>query len=256
MQLRAMRRDRAKRRGPETFLHQRAFEDCLDRLKVVRRKFSSALLIGCPDPGWPSCLREIAGRVQVADPGPLFAASAGGDWMIEDRAELETDSYDLCVAIGTLDTVNDLRLALRSIRHSLRADSLFMGALVGGDSLPRLRNAMRAADAAMGAASPHVHPRIEAAALAPLLEEAGFIMPVIDIDRVRVAYESMARLVADLRAMGATNVLAQRDRRSLTRAAWIAAAAAFAGEPATKTVEVFEVLHFAAWTTAEMPSAR
>ncbi len=248
MRLRAMRRDRAKRRGPETFLYERAFEDCRDRLAVVHRRFGSALMIGCPDSNWPARLREHAAEVQVADPGPLFAASAGGSSIVEDQADLGTDSFDLCLAIGTLDTVNDVRSALRSIRHSLRPDSLLIGAVVGGDSLPQLRSAMRAADAAMSAASPHVHPRIEAAALAPLLSEAGFVMPVVDVDRVQVAYESLARLVEDLRAMGATNVLAQRNLRPLTKAAWLAASAAFENRAGSRTIEKFEILHFAAWT--------
>ena len=35
-------------RGPELFLYERAFDDCLDRLAIVQRPFGSALLIGCP----------------------------------------------------------------------------------------------------------------------------------------------------------------------------------------------------------------
>jgi hypothetical protein len=99
----------------------------------------------------------------------------------------------------------------------------------------------------MGAAAPHVHPRIEAAALAPLLGAAGFVMPVVDVDRVRVAYRDLDRLVRDLRRMGATNILNHRSRRPLSRAALNAARQAFAGEGEAAT-ELFEILHFAAWT--------
>ena len=69
---------------------------------------------------------------------------------------------------------------------------------------------MRSADSVVGVAAPHVHPRVEAAALAPLLEQAGFVRPVVDVDRVQVSYASLATLVGDLRAMGATNILAAR----------------------------------------------
>jgi hypothetical protein len=108
---------------------------------------------------------------------------------------------------------------------------------------------MRVADFVMGAASPHIHPRIEASALAPLLSQAGFVMPVVDVDRVSVSYPSFARLVADLRAMGATNILRERPRRALSKQAQAAAALAFegAGDGVT-TLETFEILHFAAWT--------
>jgi hypothetical protein len=107
---------------------------------------------------------------------------------------------------------------------------------------------MRAADAVAGAASAHVHPRIEASALAPLLSEAGFTMPVVDIDRVNVTYPSLERLVGDLRAMGATNVLRDRVRRPLSRAAYRAAADTFRNQgTGSRTSEAFEILHFAAW---------
>ena len=63
MDLRSMRRDRAARSGAVLFLHERAFEDILERLAGIKRTFSSALLIGCPDPQWPKRLSSIAGQV-------------------------------------------------------------------------------------------------------------------------------------------------------------------------------------------------
>ena len=251
MDLRAMRRDRAFRSGPELFLHERAFDDCLDRLALVRRRFDSALLVGCPDSGWPARLGQHASSIEVAEPGPLFAQAAGGACIVEDRWHPTKRTFDLCLAIGTLDTVNDLPRALRSLRAALVEDSLLIGALAGGDGLPRLRRAMHAADKVSGASSPHVHPRIEAASLAPLLSACGFVMPVVDVDRVRVSYESLGKLVSDLRRMGATNILSHRSRNSLSRDAKAAAEATFrsAGD-GSRTVETFEILHFVAWTPA------
>jgi hypothetical protein len=112
-------------------------------------------------------------------------------------------------------------------------------------------NAMRAADAVSGAAAPHVHPRIEASALAPLLAGAGFVDPVVDVDRVSVSYGSLERLIQDLRAMGATNLLTQRPR-FVSRPARLAAIEAFAGAgDGARTIERFEILHFAAWSPNE-----
>ena len=247
MKLRAMRRDRAARMSAELFLYERTFTDCLERLALVQRRFERALLMGCPDPQWRGRLRDFAESVEVRDPAPLFAAAAGGEAIVEDHWEPEAGGYDLVLALGTLDSVNDLPLALRLIRHSAGADALFIGALSGGDTLPQLRSAMRAADVIAGGASPHVHPRVEAAALAPLLASAGFIMPVVDVDRVEVTYPSFDRLVADLRAMGVTNVLTARST-PLSRLGAEAARQAFAaaGEGG-RTRETIEILHFAAW---------
>jgi NADH dehydrogenase [ubiquinone] 1 alpha subcomplex assembly factor 5 len=255
--LRRLRRDRAFRRGPELFLHERAFADVLERLSIVRRRFRSALLIGCLDPGWHDRLLERVDTVDVIDPGPLLADAGTGTCASEEQLDVQPGSYDLCVAVGTLDTVNDLPGALLRIRFSLQEDSLFIGAFAGGDSLPRLRAAMRAADQQMGGASPHMHPRVEPAAFSTLLEAAGFTMPVVDLDRIQVSYKSLWDLVRDLRAMGATNVLASRSRRPLTRAAASAAADHFRSEaPGEPVIECFELLHFAAWTPAAPPAAQ
>lgn len=247
MEARALRRDRAARGGAELFLHERAFDDCLDRLTFVRRRFASALLIGTPDAAWRERLKPFAREVEAVEPGPLWARGAGAQAVVEDDWAPPAGKFDLVVAIGTLDTVNQLPRLLWSIRQALAPDSLFIGAIAGGDSLPRLRHAMHCADQLMGAAAPRVHPRIEAAALAPLLGAAGFAMPVVDVDRVRVSYGSLDRLVADLRAMGATNILNHRSRRPLSRTARQAARQAFLAE-GTPAVELFEILHFAAWT--------
>ena len=248
IELRAARRDRAARSGPELFLYERAFEDCLDRLSLVQRRFERAILIGCPDRGWPARLQAFANIVDVFDPGPLFARAAGGEVVVEDAWDPVPGTYDLALTTGTLDTVNDLPRALIACRLAMKAGGLFLGALSGGDTLPQLRAAMRDADVVVGAASPHVHPRVEASALAPLLTRCGFLNPVVDVDRVQVSYSSFVRLVGDLRRMGATNILAQRSKRPLSRPAFTAAAAAFdrAGD-GQRTKETFEILHFACW---------
>jgi SAM-dependent methyltransferase len=166
----------------------------------------------------------------------------------EDGWQPPGGAYDLVVAIGTLDSVNDLPRALLAIRQAMRPGGLFIGAMSGGNTLPQLRAAMRAADAVRGAAFAHVHPRIEPAALAPLLEQAGFVRPVVDVDRVQVSYPSLARLVGDLRRMAATNLLRARPG-FVGRAARAAAERAFTGAgDGERTVELFELLHFAGWT--------
>lgn len=233
--VRVLRRKRAFSRGPELFLHERAFEDVMDRLALVQRSFSKALLIGCADPAWRDRLGELVSAVDVIGP--------------EELMQVEPGSYDLCVSIGVLDTANDLPQDLFAMRFALKPDSLALGAFSGGDTLPALRSAMRAADESMGAASAHVHPRIEPSALAQLLSDAGFAMPVVDVDRINVSYRSFADLVRDLRSMGSTNLLAARSRRPLTREAADAAARQFVSQAIDgRVTERFELLHFAAWT--------
>lgn len=249
MRLRAMRRDRAARLGVEPFLYERALGDMVERLDLVPRRFERALLIGCLGPA--DALSAKVGRLDRSDPSSLLANAVGGTQLDEETWDFTPGAYDLIVAIGTLDTLNALPLVLRAMHAALSPNSLLLGALSGGDTLPRLRAALRAADALEGAAMAHVHPRVAAAALAPLLADAGFVRPVVDVDRVSVRYAALNRLISDLRAMGATNVLIERPRRGLSRRALAAAIAHFAAAgDGERTTETFELLHFAAWTPA------
>ena len=236
-----MRLDRAIRRGPELFLHERSFEDILDRLSLIRRRFDKALLIGRFEAAWRDRLLAFAQSVDVIDANALLT--------------LEPGACDLCVAASGLDTVEDLPNALLTIRFALREDSLLIGAVPGGDTLPALRAAMRAADERLGVATAHVHPRIEPAGLTSLLTSAGFSMPVVDVDRVQVTYKGLWDLVRDLRAMGATNILSARSRRPFSRAAATSAAEQFnATAHQGRVTESFEILHFAGWTPSLPPN--
>jgi NADH dehydrogenase [ubiquinone] 1 alpha subcomplex assembly factor 5 len=251
MHARLLRRDRAARR-PVSFLLEREFDDILERLSCISRRFRSALLLGVPDPSWTRRLASVADQVIAVDPGAEFATAAGGTRSLEESLDFEPARFDLCVAAGTLDTVNALPDVLLRLRFLLAPDSFLIGVMSGGNTLPRLRQAMRAADGAMGAASPHVHPRVEPAALAQLLTAAGFAMPVVDVERVRVSYREFRQLVGDLRGMAATNILTARSRKPLTRAALCAAEAEFeAAATESRITELFELLHFAAWTPTQ-----
>ena len=246
--LRAVRRDRAARQGRDRFLLERAFDDCLERVADLARSFSSALLIGCPSPDWPRRLGDYASHVEVVDPGALFAAAGGGERIDEDRHGFGVARFDLCLAIGTFDTVNDLPLALHNIRRALRADAPLIGVMSGGNSLPALRAALLEADRASGKAIARTHPRIGASSLAGLLAAAGFAMPVVDLDRVTVRYRTLYDLARDLRAMAATGLLVDRPP-PLTKATIQHAAQAFAAAgDGARTAEVIELIHFIGWT--------
>ena len=248
--LRRLRRDRAAPRFAEAdYLHRLAAEELLERLDLVKREFRFALDLGCGDAYLAARLRERGIEVVTGDPGFAFAAASGGVQCDEDRLPFADGAFDLIVSVGALDTVNDLPGALLLARRALRPDGLFLAAFAGAGSLPRLKQAMLAADAQAGGASPHVHPQIDVRAAGDLLARAGFTLPVADADGVNVRFSNLARLVADLRGMGATNMLAARARGPLGRHALAAAWSTFesGADPDGKVSERFEILHLLGW---------
>jgi SAM-dependent methyltransferase len=247
-QLRALRRDRAARTGPELFLLDRAFDECLDRLRDLPRHFDRALLVGCPSAEWRSRLSAVVRTIDAVDPGPLFAAEADGLQIEEDRHDFGADQYDLCLAIGTLDSVNDLALALRLIGRALKRDAPLIGAIAGGNSLPALRAALIEAGRHEGRIVARTHPRIDPGTLAQLLASADLGMPVVDVDRVRLRYADFDALVRDLRLMGATSVLGHRSP-PVSKVELQLIRQAFAAQGSDgRTEEIVEILHFLAWS--------
>ena len=251
--LRRLRRDRAAAAGARAdYLFERAAEELVERLGLVTRPFHNALELGCGR-GWVGeRLRARGIAVTALDAGSRFARAAGGVQADEDRPPFADAAFDLVVSVGALDSVNDLPGALLLARRALRPDGLFLAAFAGAGSLPRLREAMAAADEAEGGAAPRIHPQIDVRAAGDLLQRAGFALPVVDSETVEVRYSGLPTLVADLRAMGATNILAGRSRTPLTRRGYAAAIAAFdaMAEADGKTRERFELLHLLGWAPA------
>ena len=137
----------------------------------------------------------------------------------EEALPFANASLDLVVSALALQFVNDLPGTLIQIRRALKPDGLLLAALVGGESLSELREAIATAEIEIeGGVSPHIAPFADVRELGALLQRAGFALPVIDSERLVVRYDSVSALVRDLRHMGATNILSERRRKPLNRA--------------------------------------
>jgi SAM-dependent methyltransferase len=246
---RRIRRDRAAAGfAAYDFLHARMAEELLARLDSVRRPFARALDLGCLDGRIGHALRARGLQTVSADPGFVFARAAGGVQCDEDRLPFADGSFDLVVACGGIDQVNDLPGALLLIRRALQPDGLFLGAFVAAGSLPRLRAALLGAEERAVA---RLHPQIDVRSAGDLLARAGFTLPVADGERVTVRYSSLFALLTDLRGSGSASLLAgptmPLTRTTLARAAELFAAGA---DPDGKTAETIEIVHLLGWAPA------
>ncbi|MEJ7925960.1 methyltransferase domain-containing protein [Sphingobium sp. AN641] len=245
--LRARRRDRAARDfARHDFLYRAMLDELLDRLADVRRDFRDILVVGCPDASARERLEAIGAHVTCVDPGQVNANANDGIQADEDALPFAEDSFDLVIACGTLDSVNDLPGALILMRRVLRSDGLMLAAFPGAGSLVRLRAALMAGEGDYAAA--HVHPQVDVRAAGDLLSRAGYAMPVADAETLTVRYASLFALMADLRGMGASNIMTERaphlTRATLARAAEHFAAAADADG---RTSERFVIVYLSGW---------
>lgn len=193
----ARARQRQSRSTP--FLIDRVIEDLCERLLDIKRPFARACLIGPFD--W---------REHIMAALPDKAKVAAFDW----AEQPEGDGYDLVISLLHLQSINTVGGWMQGVRAMLVPDGLFIASLIGGVSLNELRHALYAIDTdRVGSPTPRIHPMIEVRAAAQLLGHIGLALPVTDSDRFTVRYRKVETLAGDLRDLGLTNALRDRDTR-------------------------------------------
>jgi SAM-dependent methyltransferase len=238
-----VRLERARRERAVTFLLDRAVEDLADRLQAVSRSFSAAADLWTPGAGLAEALR---GR--VASVGKLDISES-------ESLPLQPESLDLVVSALALQFVNDLPGVLAQIRRALKGDGLLLAAMLGGDTLTELRQSFAAAEAECeGGVSPRVAPFADLRDIGALLQRAGFALPVTDVDRVVVRYDSAFALMADLRRMGATNILRERRHTPTRRATMLRMAQIYTERFADSDGRIratFDIIWLSGWAPHE-----
>ena len=208
-------------------------ERLLDRLDDTTRRFSQALDLG--GRGVVAPLLRARGIATVScDLSPRMAARNPAPAVVADPEALPfaPGSFDLVVASLSLHWVNDLPGALIQLRRALRPEGLLLASLPALGTLDAFRAALAQAEAALsGGAAPRVSPFPDLRDCAGLLQRAGFVLPVADAEEIVLRYADPLALLADLRAAGEANALAERDRRIPPRDLFPAALAAL---PATE----------------------
>ena len=251
---------RAAAARPADFLLARAAEDIGERLATIRRTFKTIADVGTPGPHAAAVLARQYPDAPIVRVAPYAGAPPGlcaiGD---AERLPLAPARFDLVVSALALQALNDLPGALVQIRRALRPDGLFLGALVGGRTLAELRAVLTEAEVSTtGGVSPRVAPFADVRDLGGLLQRAGFALPVADSEVLTVRYDSMFALMADLRAMGATNALVARDRRPGRRDMFVRAASLYAerfADPDGRIRATFEIVSLAGWAPHESQQA-
>lgn len=238
------RQGRAATIGPATFLLDRVVEDMEERLSAVTRAFAGAADIWTPGAGLQELLR---GRAQSFTRVALESA--------QEVLPFAPESLDLALSALAFQFVNDLPGVFAQICRALKPDGLLLAAMIGGDTLTELRQSFAVAEAECeGGVSPRVAPFADLRDIGGLLQRAGFALPVTDVDRIVVRYDSAFGLMADLRRMGATNILAERRRIPTRRATLLRMAKIYAERFADGDGRIratFDVIWLSGWAPHE-----
>jgi SAM-dependent methyltransferase len=236
------------------FLLARAADDLEDRLATIDRRLPLAIDLG-GHTGLAAVAIARSGKVDTIIRIEQDSAFMHGPYpaiVADDEAlPLAPASADLIVSLLSLQLTNDTPGALFQIRHALKPDGLFLGAMAGGGTLGELRESLLAAEVELtGGASPRIAPFADVRDAGALLQRAGFALPVTDVESFTVRYDHMFALIADLRAMGMQNSLYGRSRRPLTRRFFARAAEIYAerfSDPDGRIRATFSFIWMSGW---------
>jgi SAM-dependent methyltransferase len=226
-------RARAQNSGMATFLHEAVRDELQERLAEVNKSFTEiAIVSGLPDlwaKYWPDAHHVLD----------------------TDVLDLPVGSFDLVVHTMGMHWADDPVGQMVQSRRALKPDGLFLGAMLGGETLSELRQVMTDVEIQQtGGLSPRVAPMAEIRDLGGLIQRAGLTMPVADSLPLTVSYESAMHLIRDLRAMGEVNALAGRHRAPLPRRFFPQVVADYAqrfGDGNGRVTATFELIFLTGW---------
>ncbi|KAF3951688.1 hypothetical protein ACB098_12G012700 [Castanea mollissima] len=266
-QLKRKQRDRAAwlMRPNDSFVDAVA-ENLLDRLEDCKKSFPTALCLG----GSLEAVRRLLGgrggieKLIMMDTSydmiklckdtekDVHNENIETSYMVGDEEflPLKESSVDVVLSCLGLHWTNDLPGSMIQCRLALKPDGIFLGAILGGETLKELRIACTVAQMEReGGISPRISPLAQVRDAGNLLSRAGFALPGVDVDEYVVKYQSALELIEHLRSMGETNALLQRNNM-LNRETALATAAIydsmFAAEDGTIPA-TFQVIFMTGW---------
>jgi NADH dehydrogenase [ubiquinone] 1 alpha subcomplex assembly factor 5 len=238
-ELKVLQRDIAARlddREDYEYLHDAVAERLVDRLDDITRKFPIVLDLGCRsghicralcDDTWnnearggvktliqcDSSLAMVTAAQNLAVNDSVKALDLDVHSLVVDEEHLPfaEDKFDLAMSSLSLHWVNDLPGALAQVKHSLKPDGVFIGAMLGGETLKELRSALLLAEQEReGGVGNHISPFAQVADCGQLMQRAGFNLPTVDTDLIQVDYPDAFTLMSHLGRMGENNAVLNR----------------------------------------------
>ena len=241
----------AANRTLPSFLDNIATTELVDRFESISRRFSQVAIIGHDTSHIADAVKpHLAGGGTISEVSIL---ADGGIFL--NNPELPQQAFDCIFVCPGLEWTNDLPGSLTRLHHALKPDGVLLAAMLGGDSLHELRTSWLQAETTIRAgASPRVAPFCDVRDAGSLLQRAGFALPVVDTDRLKVRYDNALALMTELKALGLSNSLADRHR-SLVSPDLMATACTYYdqefADPDNRVYATFQMLYLTGWSPHE-----
>ena len=227
------KRARAGSKLTESFLMYEVLSEFKERILDSNRTFSNKVIITSCSSFWH---KHMPKAEIISDESTLI---------------LRPLDYDLVLHTLCLHWANDPVGQLIQCRRALKPDGLFLCALLGGKTLNQLRDSLSIAEAKLyGGLSNRFSPMAEIREVGNILQRAGFSLPVADSIKLDVSYRSIYHLIHDLRNMGETNALSERNKGFSKAKLFVEAAKIYQRKYKSREngiIASFEIIFLAGW---------
>jgi SAM-dependent methyltransferase len=197
------------------FLIRLAEQRLLERMKEdITHPVKDALILGSRE-GLLAKGLEIENLYQ-ADLSEQFLARNDGACFCADEEFLpvKPECVDAVLSPLTMHWVNDFPGMLVQMKQALNEKGFVLLNLLGGHTLTELRHVISQVESeAREGISPRISPFMDVKDGAALLQRTGYHLPVSDSEVITVQYNHVNDLLKDLKAMGESNALIERDKR-------------------------------------------
>lgn len=259
--MKELQRDRAARHPHvqqyEQLRNEVAWQVC-DRVHDIARKFPRVLDLGCGRGHIGKILQpDVAAELVQCDLSAGTLVTIDGDardralrvHCDEEHLPFADNTFDAVVSAMSMHWVNDLPGLLAEVHRVLKPDGVFVGAMLGGDTLFQLRSSLQLAEQERrGGFAPRMSPVVKQSDVGGLLQATRFTLLTVDIEDLTINYPSMAELLDDLQGMGES--AASLKTAPLHRSTLLAGAAIYQSMYGTEEGHVpatFEVVHMVGW---------
>lgn len=124
-----------------------------------------------------------------------------------EQLPIRNASVELIYSNLAFQWANDLSALFAECLRILKPGGLLMFSTLGPDTLKELRSAWSAVDEL-----PHVSPFMDMHDIGDSLLQSRFAEPVMDVDQLRLTYETVDQLMFDLKHLGAHNAVRGQSR--------------------------------------------
>lgn len=209
----------------ESAFYQFLSEDLIDRIRSLDCSIKKVLIIENNVDFFAKHLKEIDPEIQsyiLEDVENIdqanFSVQSGINALSNQNDPIGDVKFDLIIFLFGLHWVNDIQSVLKALYDILGDHGILVANFAGGETLRSLRKTIIMLEHEEEKEhNIHIPPFIQFEHVPILLQQAGFVENIIDIEKIELEHKNPLELMKFLKKIGEGNVMVNSIKYSLTK---------------------------------------